>query len=165
MGSRRRTKSFASGGHFQRGRETRIRAHRSGGQQANRVGLVAALLGSLCLVASVPRCAAGDAPQWMHALVNAPLPEHDEKTNAVLLYSETNVNVISADKIKTHVREAYKILRPDGRDYGIVHVSYNSPGQKVGSLHGWCIPAQGKDYEVKDKEALDVSRPGVEGGE
>src|SRR6266481_3411183 len=108
---------------------------------------------------------AGDAPQWMHALVNAPLSTHDEKTDAVLLYSETNVNVISADKIKTRVREAYKILRPDGRDYGIVHVSYNSPGQKVGSLHGWCIPAQGKDYEVKDKEALDVSRPGVEGGE
>ena len=145
--------------------KNRLCCNRSGRQQANRVGLVAALLGSLCLVASVPRCAAGDAPQWMHALVNAPLPEHDEKTNAVLLYSETNVNVISADKIKTHVREAYKILRPDGRDYGIVHVSYNSPGQKVGSLHGWCIPAQGKDYEVKDKEALDVSRPGVEGGE
>src|SRR6266436_822126 len=65
---------------------------------------------------------AGDAPAWMHALVNVPLPEHDEKTDAVLLYSETSVNVISADKIKTRVREAYKILRPDGRDYGIVHV-------------------------------------------
>jgi len=108
---------------------------------------------------------AGDAPAWMHALVNAPLPEHDEKTDAVLLYSETSVNVISADKIKTRVREAYKILRPDGREYGIAHVYYNSPGQKVTSLHGWCIPAQGKDYEVKDKEALDVSPPGVEGGE
>jgi len=30
---------------------------------------------------------AGDAPQWMHALVNAPLPKVDEKTDAVLLYS------------------------------------------------------------------------------
>ena len=58
---------------------------------------------------------AGDAPQWMHALVNVPLPAHDEKTDAVLLYSQTNVNVISSDKIKTVVRRAYKILRPDGR--------------------------------------------------
>ncbi len=101
----------------------------------------------------------------MHALVNAPLPEHDEKTDAVLLYSETNVNVISADKIKTTVREAYKILRPGGREYGTAVVYYRSPGEKVTSLHGWCIPAQGKDYEVKDKDALDVSPPGVEGGE
>ena len=51
-----------------------------------------------------PLAVAGDAPQWMHALVNAPLPAHDEKTNAVLLYSERNVTVQSADKIKTVVR-------------------------------------------------------------
>jgi hypothetical protein len=49
------------------------------------------------LLACVPKAAAGDAPQWMHSLVNAPLPAHDEKTNAVLLYSETIVSVQSAD--------------------------------------------------------------------
>ena len=27
------------------------------------------------------------APEWMHALVSAPLPAHDEKDNAVLLYA------------------------------------------------------------------------------
>jgi uncharacterized protein DUF3857/transglutaminase superfamily protein len=111
-----------------------------------------------------PAAAAGDAPQWMHALVNAPLPPHDEKTDAVLLYSETNVSVYSADRIKTVVREAYKILRPQGRDRGTVVVFLNS-NRKVTSLHGWCIPAQGKDYEVKDKEALEVSPPMVDGGE
>jgi len=64
-------------------------------------------------LAWTPRAAAGgDAPQWMHALVNAPLPSYDEKTDAVLLYSETNVTVISTDKMRTQVREAYKILRP-----------------------------------------------------
>jgi predicted transglutaminase-like cysteine proteinase len=26
---------------------------------------------------------------------------------------------------------------------------------KVNSLHGWCIPAQGKDYEVKEKDAIE----------
>src|SRR5512147_2675109 len=65
---------------------------------------------------------AGDAPSWMKTLVNAPVPAHDEKTDAVLMYSETAVNVISADKIKTTVREAYKILRPQGRDRGVVQV-------------------------------------------
>ena len=100
----------------------------------------------------------------MHAVASAPLPQHDEKTDAVLLYSETNVNVISADKIKKVVRRTYKILRPSGREYGTVFVSMNS-NRKVTSLHGWCIPAQGRDYEVKDKDAAEVSIPKVEGSE
>src|SRR6476646_11504092 len=114
-----------------------------------------------CLLACVsPAAAGGDAPQWMHALVNAPLPAHDDKTDAVLLYSEKTVAVLSADKIRKTVRVAYKILRPGGRDYGVVAVSFNLH-QKITSLHGWCIPAQGKDYEVKDKDAVDRS---IEGG-
>jgi hypothetical protein len=32
-------------------------------------------------------------------------------------------------------------------------------------MRGWCIPAQGKDYEVKDKEAMEVSLLKVEGSE
>ena len=100
----------------------------------------------------------------MHEQVNASLPNYDEKTDAVLLYSETNVSVLSADKIKTHVREAYKILRPDGRRYGTVYVDFNSH-KKVTSLHGWCIPAQGKDFEVKDKDAAEVSLPNIPGSE
>ena len=61
----------------------------------------------------------------MHALVGVTLPSYDEKTDAVLLYSETNVTVLSADKIRTHVREAYKILRPEGRERGTVDVYFN----------------------------------------
>ena len=118
-----------------------------------------------CLLALVAPAFAGDAPQWVHAQVNALLPAHDEKTDAVLLYSETNVTVISTDKIKTVERRVYKILRPDGRGYGTVFVPYRSPGQKVNSIRGWSIPAQGKDYEVKDKDAMDVSLPDIEGAE
>jgi transglutaminase-like putative cysteine protease len=45
----------------------------------------------------------------------------------------------------------------------MVFVHFN-PQRKVQSLHGWCIPAQGKDYEVKDKDAIEVS-PNTEGAE
>jgi hypothetical protein len=121
------------------------------------------LLGAI--LASAPGAVAGDAPQWMHALVNAPVPAHDEKTDAVVLYSEESVNVISVDKIKTTIRRAYKILRPDGREYGIVFASFRSPGEKISNMHGWCIPVQGKDYEVKDKEALEAALPKIEGSE
>jgi len=117
---------------------------------------------AVCAMSSVPRAEAGDAPPWMHAQVGVSLPSYDEKTDAVLLYSETNVTVLSADKIKTHVREAYKILRPEGRGRGTVDVHFNR-GRKITSLHGWCIPAQGKDYEVKEKDAMDFAAP-AEGG-
>src|ERR1700691_3728968 len=117
-----------------------------------------------CVLSCVAQAlAGGDAPPWMHALVDVPLPAYDDKTDAVLLYSETNVTVISGDKIRTQVREAYKILRPNGREHGFVAVYFN-PQRKIKSLHGWCIPAQGKDYEVKDKDAIEVS-PNTEGSE
>jgi hypothetical protein len=110
---------------------------------------------ALFLGTLVPQAAA-DAPSWMRSLVGVTLPTYDEKTNAVLLYSETNVTVLSTDKVRTHIREAYKILRPEGRQRGIVQVVFY-PGRKITSLHAWCIPAQGKDYEVKDKDAVDQS--------
>src|SRR6202050_2782023 len=108
-----------------------------------------------CILVCAPRAAAGgDAPPWMHALFNAPLPSYDEKTDAVLLYSEINVTVISSEKMRTQVREAYKILRPNGRDHGTVKVPFDGQS-KIDRLHGWCIPAQGKDYEVKEKDAVE----------
>src|SRR5579863_1328774 len=106
---------------------------------------------------------AADAPQWMHAQVNASLPAYDDKTDAVLLFSQTDVVVLSTDKIRTTVREVYKIIRPNGRHHGVVGV-YLNPERKIRSLHGWCIPAQGKEYEVKDKDATEVA-PGFAGGE
>ena len=133
-------------------------------QRISRQLPVAVFLVAVSILAFASLAVAGDAPQWMHALVNAPLPPHDEKTDAVLLYSDTSVNVQSSDKIRTVVREAYKVLRPGGRDHGTVFVYLNS-NRKVTSLHGWCIPSQGKDYEVKDKDAIEVSPPKVEGGE
>ena len=124
-------------------------------------------LGLLGVVVGCPRLAfaGGSAPQWMHAVVAAPLPDHDEKTDAVLLYSERNVTVLSAQKIKIQTRKVYKILRPNGRHHGTVVVYFTSPGQKVTSLHGWSIPAEGKDYEVKENDAIEVSPPKIDGSE
>ena len=132
--------------------------------ETDREPLRAVLLAAICLFAVALPAWAGDAPQWMHAVASAPLPAHDEKTDAVLLYAEETVNVQSADKIKTHVRRVYKILRPGGRDYGIVGISFNAQS-RIKGLHGWCIPAQGKDYEVKEKEAVEIALPKIAGSE
>jgi hypothetical protein len=105
--------------------------------------------------------ARADAPAWVHAAANAPVPAHDDKADAVLLYAEDIVTVQSESKLKRIERRVYKILRPGGRDYGIVHAAFDQ-SSKINSIHGWCIPAQGKDYEVKDKDAVEISLSGVE---
>ena len=71
------------------------------------------LCAALCALGAPRLAQAGDAPAWMHAVATAPLPAHDEKTDAVLLYEERTVNVQSADKIKTQVRVVYKILQTE----------------------------------------------------
>jgi hypothetical protein len=119
----------------------------------------------LLLLALAPRpAAAGDAPAWMHALTSAPLPPHDEKTDAVLLYSEEILVVQPNGKLKEIDRNAYKILRPGGRHFGKVALPFDSDSRII-SIHGWCIPAQGKDFEVKDKDTTERGYTDVEGGE
>jgi hypothetical protein len=129
----------------------------------DRGALLFVVVTAIWIMAFVPRALAGEAPPWMHALVGVAVPPYDEKTDAVLLYSETNVTVLSANRISTRFRAAYKILRPEGRERGTVAV-YLNPSRKIKDLHGWCIPAQGRDYEVKDKDAIDIAAP-IEGGE
>jgi hypothetical protein len=124
--------------------------------------MVAAIL---AVSLGVPREArSGDAPGWMHALVGAPVPEHDEKTDAVLLYSEDTLTVKPDGKMKQLTRRAYKILRVGGKEYGFAWADYDAE-TKISSMRGWCIPAQGKDYEVKDKDATETALRGVSNGE
>lgn len=115
--------------------------------------------GTVC----VPRANA-DAPAWLHALANAPLPEHDEKTDAVLLLSEDVLTVQPNGKIKRLTRRAYKILRAKGKEYGVAQADFDAE-TKILNMKGWCLPAQGKNYEVKEKDAIETSLPGVANGE
>ena len=120
------------------------------------VSSLASSLGSSTAVAA-------EAPAWMHAQVNATLPVYGERTEAVLLYSETILSVQPNGKIKRLDRRAYKILRPDGEKRGTVGAVFGTES-RITALRGWCIPAQGKDYEVKQKDAVETA-VGVDGGE
>ncbi len=131
---------------------------------SERMPLAAVLLVAVCLLLTPRPAFAGGAPPWLRALVDVPLPEHDDKTDAVRLYSEKILTVQPNGKIKTIEREAYKILRPDGKSYGMVQASYDSETRITG-MHAWCIPAQGKDYEVKESSAVESALLGVDGSE
>jgi hypothetical protein len=132
-----------------------------------RIRVIAIFLSGLFGTACGPwvtSAAGGDAPSWMHALTSAPLPKHDEKTEAVLLYSEEILVVQPNGKIKEIDREAYEILRPSGRGFG-KRMFGCDPDHRITSIHGWCIPATGKDFEVKEKEMQERGYADVEGGE
>jgi hypothetical protein len=107
---------------------------------------------------------AGDAPPWIHAQAGANLPAHDEKTNAVVLFAETVITVQPNGKIKKLYREVVRILRPDGEGRGVVRVYFDSQS-RITNLHAWCVPVSGKDYEVKDRDAIESAIIGVDGSE
>ncbi len=85
-----------------------------------------------------------------------PLPSYPEDTNAVVLLDEQATTVNESGEIETFFRQAYKILRPGGRSRGIVAVYFDSETQLT-SLKGWSITAAGRDYEVKEKDAVETS--------
>jgi hypothetical protein len=126
--------------------------------------LVAPLIGAMCFCASVPASLAATAPSWMRAQLNAAVPSHDDKADAVILYQETVLTVSSNGKIKRLDRQAFRILRPGGQARAKPRF-YFDPKSPITDLHGWSIPPDGKDYEVKERDAIDSAVIDVDGGE
>ena len=125
--------------------------------------LYAALAACACMNAPAA-WAAANAPEWLRAQVSAPVPAHDDETDAVLLYSETELTVLAPGKMKQLDRRVYKILRKDGEGYGAVRWSF-TPDSPITSMRGWSIPAQGKDFEVKQRDIIETAFTNVDGGE
>ncbi|MFZ0461906.1 MAG: DUF3857 domain-containing protein [Candidatus Acidiferrales bacterium] len=103
-----------------------------------------------------------NAPDWLAAATQQPLPASLPKDAvAVVLYSEQQTTVKPNGDIETHYREAYKILRPEGKDYGTAYI-YFSKLTPITYLKAWSIPADGKVYEVKDHDSAETQLAGGE---
>ncbi len=119
----------------------------------------------LAIVAGLPGTAIGGSPPpWMQAQVSAPTPDHNEKTNAALLYAETVLTVQPDGRRKHLERRVYRILRNEGQEVGTVRVDFDGR-TRINNLHAWSIPKEGKPYEVGLRESLETSVYGVEDGE
>ena len=120
-----------------------------------------ALLGAIIVLACMgaPPALGAEAPKWMHALATVPLPAYDEKTQAVQLYSETSISVQPSGRIKRLERKAFKVLRPGGEKLGTLAFGIDRV-RRVTDLHAWCIPTSGKDYAVKQHDALEAGLSG-----
>jgi len=112
------------------------------------------LAGAWC----APAASAG-APEWLRDLTRQPLPEYPKDTNAVMLLNEQITVVKDNGEIFTTYRRAYKILRPKGRELGTFLVYFDNE-TRLTYLKAWSIPPDGKEYEVKEKDAIETTLGG-----
>src|SRR5262249_1426049 len=101
-------------------------------------------------------------PDWVKAQASVALPSHEETADAVVLYTESQVTVQSSGKVRRLERRVYRILRPEGKARANLSVIFNTSRDSVRSMHAWCIPTSGKDYEGGDRGAVETAPPGAE---
>ncbi len=119
------------------------------------INTVSKLLLVVALLGWTPNVVAG-TPDWLRAIAREHLPKYSDDTDAVTLLSEQVTSVNDDGEIKTVHRRAYKILRPQGRERGLVTVYFDNE-TRLTNLKGWSITAQGTEYEVKEKDAVETS--------
>lgn len=112
------------------------------------------------LFSAVVTCAAKDSvPDWVRTAAAQRLPIYPANTNAVILLDNTTYTVAPDGTATEHVRRVIKILRPQGRDEGLVFVSFDND-RKILSMHVWSISPDGHEFSVNDKEIVEFGYPG-----
>jgi hypothetical protein len=104
----------------------------------------------------LPAAANAAVPDWLRSVAQQPAKKYADDANAVILLDDQETTVKDSGEIVTHQRLAYRILRPEGKDYA-QHEVYFDAETKVNSFRGWSITAKGQEYETKDKDAFELS--------
>src|SRR5208337_3035418 len=76
------------------------------------------------------------APDWLQAAAREPLSPYPDNPAAVMLLNEQIVTVKNDNEVTTVYRHAYRILRPEGRRYGVVQIYFDSE-TRITFLKGW----------------------------
>ena len=126
------------------------------GVSANSIRVAATGLCAAALVAATPYAFAKDTvPDWVRAAASQKLPDYPADTNAVVLLEEIHYTVSPDGRAVEHARRVVKILRPQGRDEGVIAVHYDNDS-KILSMNVWSIGPDGREYAMKDKDFIDV---------
>jgi hypothetical protein len=104
----------------------------------------------------LPATASASVPDWLRSLAQQPARKYADDANAVVLLDDQETTVRDSGEIITHERIAFRILRPEGKDYA-EHAVYFDSETKINSFHGWSITAKGQEYEAKEKDAFEHS--------
>ena len=124
--------------------------------------LSASLSALLIMSAGLPAFAKDSVPDWVHAAAAQTLPTYPAETNAVVLLDDMTYTVGADGRAVEHHRRVVKILRPQGRNEGTLHVEFDKD-TKILSMKVWSIGSDGHEYAMKDSEYTDVGAAGMEG--
>ena len=97
----------------------------------------------------------------MRQAAQTQLPSYPKETPGVVLLDEQVTTVSPSGEVHILYRRVVKILSTAGRTLGTASAYFDSE-TKISHFKAWCIPAQGAEYEVKDKEAIETSPFGGE---
>jgi transglutaminase-like putative cysteine protease len=98
---------------------------------------------------------ADSAPDWLHAAAQEKLPAYSDEPIAVFLLDETQTSVMPNGDIESRHRVAVRILRPRGQDeYGYAEVPFDNE-TKITSFKGWTITADGHEFALGEKDAIE----------
>lgn len=108
----------------------------------------------LCVSLLLSASAFAGVPDWFRQAAAEPLPAYPADTEAVVLLDEGKTVVKDSGEIRGGYRMVYKILRPQGRSVAKLSLCSDSE-TRISSLKAWSITAQGVEYEVKEKDAVE----------
>src|SRR3984885_11426626 len=125
-------------------------------EQLRRTFMYLSALGFLLSLIVAPAFAlkSDSVPDWVRTAAQQKLPVYPPETNAVVLLDETTYTVAADGSAIEHYRYVVKILRPQGREEGIVGVPFDKDS-KILSMHVWSIGPDGHEYAVKDNEMVE----------
>jgi transglutaminase-like putative cysteine protease len=98
----------------------------------------------------------GSAPDWVQQAAAKTAGTYPAEANAVVLLDDESVTVTGSGQAEVSHRRVVRILRPKGHEEALFRV-HLSPGDKTQYLHAWSIDSAGRQYEVKEKEFIEVS--------
>jgi len=100
---------------------------------------------------------ADTAPEWLRAAAREKLPDYPKETLAVVVLDEMQATVKENGEIETRTRRALKLLRPEARETYDHLYEYFDNETKISFLKAWTITAEGKELELKEKDASEAA--------
>ncbi len=126
------------------------RAFCTGFRAVLRLAVVVSVLPTNSALASKP----DSVPDWVRSAAAGALPTYPPETDAVVLLDDTIYSVAPDGHATERRRRVVRILRPQGRNEGLVYVPFDRD-TKVANLHVWSIGSDGHEYALKDNEIVE----------
>ena len=98
-------------------------------------------------------------PDWVRSAAAQTIPAYPAEITAVVLLDDKTLTVSPDGRAIEHHRNVVKILRPAGREHGLVGVEFDKDSKLI-SMHVWSIGPDGHEYAMKDNELVEFSPPG-----